>query len=193
MTRRALAIVLSLAALSSAQSQTATASRTRELASLFSKEKHVVKEKRGVRVEKYKNVVAVPVVPANPATLSGIYRDLNFDFVIRLQVSPDGKVTGTGVDPFDSNSRIARSYRLVDSRVDGALLTATKVYRDGKRERIEGIFIERTSYDSPEDRGTTVFGLGVVSQSMQIDGNNIDRLFYERAAGQMAQGNTGNF
>jgi hypothetical protein len=72
-------------------------------------------------------------------------------------------------------------------------LTATKVYRDGKRERIEGIFIERTSYDSPEDRGTTVFGLGVVSQSMQIDGNNIDRLFYERAAGQMAQGNTGNF
>lgn len=196
MNRYALATIAILSAVPQAplHSQTASASRrTHELASLFSKEKHVVKEKHGVRVEKYKNVVASPVVPANPATFSGTYRDLNFDFVIRLQVSPDGTVTGTGIDPIDHESRISRPYSLTGAKIDGALLTATKVYRDGKRERLEGIFIERTSYESPEDRGTTVFGLGVISRSMQIDGNTIDRLFYERTAGQVAQGNTGSF
>ena len=168
-----------------------TSRRTHELASLFSKQKHVIKEKRGIRLEKYKNVVAEPVVGANPATLSGTYRDLDFGFVLRLSILRDGSVTGTGVDPFDSDSRIARSFNLT-GRIDGALLNAVKVYRDGKREQLEGVFIKRTSYQSPEDLGTTTFGLGVVSRSMQIDGNTIDRLFYERASGQMAQGNTGN-
>lgn len=196
MTRYLLATLSLVSAVIAAplHSQTPSASRrTHELASLFSKEKHVVKEKHGVRLEKYKNVVASPVVPANPVTFSGTYRDLSFDFVIRLQISPDGTVTGTGTDPIDRGARIARQFTLVAGRIDGALVTATKAYRDGQRERFEGIFIERTSYESPEDRGTTVFGLGVVSRSMQIDGNTIDRLFYERASGQMAQGHAGSF
>ena len=196
MNRHTLAAIALISAITAPtlHSQTASASRrTHELASLFSKQKHVVKEKRGVRVEKYKNVVASPVVPANPATLSGTYRDLDFDFVIRLRVSPDGTIAGTGIDPVDHDSRISKPYTLVDGKVDGALLTAIKVYRDGKRERLEGIFIERTTFDSPEDRGTTTFGLGVVAGSVQIDGTIIDRLFYERAAGQMARRNTGDF
>jgi hypothetical protein len=51
--------------------------------------------------------------------------------------------------------------------------------------------MDRTSFESPADKGVTVFGLGVIAKPMQIGGNNVDRLFYERASGEMAQGDTG--
>jgi hypothetical protein len=185
--------VLAAAAPCTSRAQTpSAASRTREIAQAFSKSKHTVKEKRGVRVEKYKNVVAEPVIASNPASYSGTYRSLDFDFIIRLQVAGNGSVQGSGIDPLDSESHIARPFTLENGKVDGALFTATKVYRDGKRERIEGVFIERTSHDSPNDPGVKTFGLGVLAKAMQIDGNTIDRLFYERASGQMAAGHTGN-
>ena len=186
--------VFTIAAPLAAQSQTAsTSSRTQELAALFSKHKHVVKEKRGVRLEKYKNVVAEPVVASNPASFSGTYRSLDFDFVMTLRVAANGSVEGSGTDPLDFDSRIGRPFTLENGKVAGALFTATKVYRNGKRHRIEGVFIERTSYDSPEDRGVKVFGLGVLTKPMQIGGNTLDRLFYERASGQMATGNTRHY
>lgn len=188
-------IALLVANPSPAQSQkpvTSVSQRTTELAALFSKNKHVVKEKRGVRMEKYKKVVAKPVIAANPATYSGTYRDLSFDFVLRLRVAGNGNVEGSGEDPIDSDAQVSRRFALVDGKIQGALLTATKLFPNGRRERIEGVFIERTSFDSPSDRGVTVFGLGVVSKPMQIGGNDIDRLFYERASGQMAQGYTGH-
>src|SRR5215212_12284989 len=104
MTRHILAtfVALSAAIASPAHSQKATASvsqRTMELAALFSKSKHAIKEKRGVRVEKYKNVVAEPVVAANPSSYSGTYRDISFDFVLRLSVAGNGLVEGSGEDP----------------------------------------------------------------------------------------------
>src|SRR4029079_5428108 len=169
-----------------APAQTPSAStRAREIARLFSKSKHSVKEKRGVRIEKYKNVTAEPVVASNPETYSGTYRSVDWDFVIRLQVAGNGSVEGAGADPLDFDSHIARPFTLESGKVDGARFTATKVFRDGKRERIEGVFIERTSHDSPNDPGTKAFGLGVLTKAMQIDGNTIDRLFYERATGQV--------
>jgi len=175
-----------------AQTQSASASsRTRQIAALFAKSKHVVKEKRGVRVEKYKRVSVEPVIAANPAIFSGAYRTSDADYVIRLRIESDGNVEGSGTDPLDFDSRISRPFTLVDGRVRGALLTATKLYRDGKREPVEGVFMERTSFDSPQDPGIKTFGLGVLTKPMQIGGNIIDRLFYERAAGEMAQGDTG--
>ena len=195
MNRSLLAIiaVFSTIAPSVIPAQSASASsRTREIAALFSKHKHVVKEKRGVRTEKYKNVSAEPLIAANPTILSGTYRAFDAHFVMQLSVSADGIVKGSGTDLVDYDSRISRSFTLVDGRVRGALLTAAKHYRDGKRESFEGVFMERTSFESPQDPGTKAFGLGVLTRPMQIGGNTIDRLFYERAAGEMAQGNTGN-
>lgn len=195
MNRSLLAIiaVFSTIAPSVIPAQSASASsRTREIAALFSKNKHVVKEKRGVRTEKYKNVSAEPLIAANPTILSGTYRAFDAHFVMQLSVSADGIVKGSGTDLVDYDSRISRSFTLVDGRVRGALLTAAKLYRDGKRESFEGVFMERTSFESPQDPGTKLFGLGVLTRPMQIGGNTIDRLFYERAAGEMAQGNTGN-
>jgi hypothetical protein len=39
--------------------------------------------------------------------------------------------------------------------------------------------MNRTSFDSPADKGFTVFGLGVIGKHIQWAGNTIDRLFYE--------------
>jgi hypothetical protein len=173
--------------------QTAAASaRTREIAARFSKEKHVIKEKHGVRLEKYVKVVAEPKAAANPSTYSGTYRDLSFDFILRLRVTTDGKVEGSGEDPIGYEPNIARSFTLAGGKVNGALLTATKIYRDGKRENLEGIFMKRITIDAPNERETSVFGLGVLTKPMQIGGNIIDRLFYERSSNAVAQGNTGN-
>ncbi len=93
---------------SAAHSQTASA-RTREIAALFSKEKHAIKQKHGVRTEKYVKVVAEPQAAANPSTYSGTYRDFSFDFVIRLRVSSDGTVEGSGEDPVEYASNVSRS------------------------------------------------------------------------------------
>jgi len=100
-------------ALSSASAQT----RTQAIAASFTKSKHVVKEKRGVRIEKYKR--------------------------------------------------------------DGALLTATQVYANGTQNRFEGAFMNRTSFDSPADKGFTTFGLGVIGKEIVLGGNTINRFFYE--------------
>ena len=56
-------------AISSAQEPTSSATvqtRTRAIAASFNKSKHVVKEKRGVRMEKYKRVESEPAVKASP-------------------------------------------------------------------------------------------------------------------------------
>jgi hypothetical protein len=167
-------------------------SRAREIAALFSKNKHVVKEKRGARIEKYKKIYVEPLIAKDPSNYSGSYRAFNSDFVMRLSVSTSGLVEGSGTDAVDFGSSVSRPFVLTDGKVDRGVLTATKVYRDGRRERIEGGFMDRTSFESPADKGVTVFGLGVIAKPMQIGGNNVDRLFYERASGEMAQGDTGN-
>ena len=115
MTRNILATlaILAVAAPCTSRAQTpAAANRTREIAALFSKHKHTVKEKRGVRMEKYKNVAAEPVVASNPASYSGTYRSLDYDFTMRLRVAGNGSIEGSGTDPLDSESHIARPFTL---------------------------------------------------------------------------------
>ena len=70
-------------------------------------------------------------------------------------------------------------FELKDATRAGALLTATKVYRDGTVERFEGVFLNRTERTSPTDSGTTTFGLGVVLDTpLEINGNTFDKLFF---------------
>jgi len=59
------------------------------------------------------------------------------------------------------------------------LLTATKVFGDGSSDPLEGVFINRTVFESPTDKGVTTFGLGVVGKQFQMDGMTIDKVFYE--------------
>jgi hypothetical protein len=157
----------------------ATDSRTRAIVASFNKSKHVVKEKHGVRKEKYLDVRSAPVVKQNPADYSGEYEEAGLGFSLRLRVDRDGKVEGTGYEPLNGDSGVSRSFRLRDGQIRDALITATKVYPNGASEPFEGVFINKTVFESPTDKGVTAFGLGVVGKGFQVGGLNIDRIFYQ--------------
>ena len=175
----AASVLCASAATSQQSGVTATDSRTRAIVASFNKSKHVVKEKRGVRKEKYLDVRSEPVVKQNPAEYSGVYEDPGLGFSMRLRVDNAGRVDGSGYEPLDGHSGVARSFSLRDARINGALFTGTKVYGDGSTEPVEGVFINKVVFESPTDKGRTAFGLGVVGKGFQIDGQTFERIFYQ--------------
>ena len=170
--------VLATTALSQQQSAAASGdARTQAIVASFNKSKHVIKEKRGVRTEKYLEVRSAPVAKLNPADYSGTY-EASEGLRLRLRVDANGHVDGTGSEPLDDGGTVQRTYSLRNGAINGALLKATKVYADGTWAPLEGVFINRTRFESPTDKGETTFGLGVVGQ-FHIGGNDLDRVFYE--------------
>jgi hypothetical protein len=172
----ALLVVLCLVAagVGAARRQDAGA-RARELAAYFNKDKHKVKEKRGIRTEVFLEVRGEPVFKKEAAAYSGDYES-EPDYPLTLRVSADGKVEGDGSEPGNGG---ARRFTLQDARVSGALLTGTKVYEDRTTERFEGVFINRTERHSLDDASVNTFGLGVVFDPPKVgEGFVITRLFY---------------
>lgn len=157
----------------------ATQTRTRAIVASFNKSKHVVKEKRGVRTEKYKEVRSEPVVKTNPQDYSGTYEVPDIGFAIQLRVDRNGNVEGTGYEPVGPDLTVQRRFTLRNGKIEGALLTATQVYANGTQDRFEGVFMNRTSYDSSTDKGTTEFGLGVVGKDVRVTGLTINKFFYQ--------------
>src|SRR5215212_3584505 len=128
--RLSVGIVLSLLSVGSvlpAQSGPGdAASKTRAIAASFSKFKNVSKTRRGVTRQKYKKVESEPVVKANPAEYSGTYEVPDLDFALNLSADNKGVVTGSGYEPLAES--VKRAFTLRNGKMDGALLTATKVY-----------------------------------------------------------------
>ena len=164
-------IVLLIACGVSAAQQGSGQRRAQELATAFNKFKHVAKEKHGVRMEKYKDVRSEPAVKQNIADYSGVYEVSELGYVINIQAGSNG-VQAIGNDK-------GRTFRLENARIDGALLTASKVYQDGTSEKFEGVFLNRTDRNSPTDPGDTIFGLGVVLNTpFESNGLTYEKLFY---------------
>jgi hypothetical protein len=153
--------------------------RTQTIVASFNKSKHLVKEKYGVRKEKYLDVRSVPAVKQNPADYSGSYEVSDLRFSLELRVDATGRVEGTGYEPLNDDASVSRRFSLKDGRMTGALLRAKKVYGNGSSEPFEGVFINKTVFESPTDKGVTAFGLGVVVKQFQVGGLNLDRLFYQ--------------
>lgn len=154
--------------------------RAQELATSFNKSKHGVKEKHGVRVEKFKEVRNELVVKADAREYSGIYEaSFGLECSIKIMVGADGKIEVAGSEPGGSS---IRRFTLRDAKIVGGLLTGTKVYEDGSTENFEGVFINRTERDSPTATGNTSFGLGVVYDPPKTNDNgfSMSRLFYEK-------------
>jgi hypothetical protein len=161
----------------SAFAQESSSERKSEIVASFNKEKHAVKEKHGVRVEKYKKVVSEPANKPNIRDYSGSYEVEGFGHRINIQVGNDGSVNATGTEPTNGGTR---SFRLEGAKIANAMLTATKVYDDGSTEKFEGVFLNRTDYISLTDPGVRTFGLGViVNNPVEVNGNTLDRLFYQ--------------
>ena len=156
-----------------------TQSRTQEIVASFNKTKHKVVEVYGIKKEKYKRVVSEPAIKQNIRDYSGVYEASEMGYLINIQVGSDGKLNATGSEPANGDTRQMRSFRLEGARISGAMLTATKVYDDGATEKFEGVFINRTDFLSPTDKGMRSFGLGVVSNSFEFAGVTFDKLFYQ--------------
>ena len=172
----AILIPLVTASLPMQAQNVASSVRSAELAAQFNKNKHVVKVKRGNAFEKYKDVSAEPAFRSNPASYSGTYEG-DFGFTLRLKAEPNGRVEGSGEEPL-GETNVRRTFVLRDARIDGSLIVGAS----GDDTHSTAVFINRTTRESPTDRGLTRFGLGVISQPKQVSGQTIERLFYERTS-----------
>lgn len=181
--RRVLAVVL-LAGLCLCVSDAATRQgsqaerRAAELAAIFSKSKHEVREKKGRRVEKFKEVKSEPAV-LDAAAYAGEYVT-GEGCGVTVRFAAGGALDVGGCEPGEGGNRW---FTLKDARLEGALLTGTKVYADGAIEKFEGLFINRTDRDSPTDAGTTTFGLGVYLDPPRTTHNGhltMSRIFYQK-------------
>jgi hypothetical protein len=165
--------LLAACAVTAFSQQLSSQARAQAIAQAFTKHKHAVKEKYGVRVEKYKDVKSEPAVNQNTGDYSGTYEVSGADFVITIQAGSDGRVGGNG-------SENGRVFKLENARIEAALLTASKVYQNGAREKFEGVFLKRTDRNSPTDAGVSTFGLGVLLDTpIELNGNTFEKLFYE--------------
>ena len=157
--------------------QASSSQRRNEIVASFNKEKHLAKEKYGVRVEKYKKVVSEPAMKQNLRDYSGSYEAEGLEYRITLQVGSDGAVQANGSE---TTNGATRSFRLQGAKIANAMLTATKVYDDGSRDKFEGVFLNRTDFTSPNDPGVKLFGLGVIVRNpVEIHGVALDKLFYQ--------------
>ena len=149
---------IALLLLSCATLQLSSQSTAQEIAASFTKHKHVIKEKRGVRAEKYKDVQSEPTVRQNLSDYSGVYES-DVGYVITVEVTGDGRVRAT-----------SNNVELANARIERGVLTA-----DG----FVGAFLTRTDRDSPTGPGIVTYGLGVILTSpVEFAGNTYDRLFY---------------
>jgi hypothetical protein len=168
-----MALVISCGAYVASQ-QLSSQMRARELAASFSKHKDV--EKYGIR--KYKDVRSEPLLKQNTRDYSGSYEVKDLGFVIKIEVGSDGQVQASG---YENRQQLSRTFKLENARIDGALLSGTKVYQDGTAEKLEGVFLTRTDRETPTSAGVTVSGLGVVlTTPFEINGQTYDKLFYSR-------------
>ena len=152
--------------------QVSSQTRAQTLAAAFTKHKQGVKEKYGVRMEKYKDVRSEPLIRQNLADYSGVYELSDLGYVINVQVGSDGRIQANGSDK-------TRTFTLENARIEGAVLTASKVYQDGAMEKFEGVFLSRTDRNSPTDPGVTILGLGVIPTTpVEAHGLTYDKLFY---------------
>lgn len=137
------------------------------------KYKNKQKSKNGVdvSVETYLDLKHVPVVKA-PAGYSGRYADEYGGFSLDLKVASDGAAEGRGVDTANGDVNASKmSFTLKNARVNGAVLTADKVFANGTTERLEAVFVNRTTATGKNEKEIatrdTQFGLGFVQKNEQ--------------------------
>ncbi len=157
-------LVLSIGLSDAVFAQTAE-QKTQNLTAELSKTKHKKKEKKGFSFEKYIDIKSEAVVKNSVQNYAGVYESPDANYRIELRVAADGKVEGSGYDS-DFNSSLKQNFTLKDARIEGALLTATKVYADGETKKLEAVFNNRTVIEgkNPNEINSreTKYGLGFI-------------------------------
>ncbi len=157
--------------------------RTQEIIASFSKTKYEAKEKFGIRKERYKEMRSEPVVKKDINGYSGLYEVPGLGYTLQIKVMGNGKIEASGYEFKDNDTANVRKFVLKDTKLEGALLTAIKVYDDNSTEKFEGVFINLIDIEgkSPNqiERRSITFGLGVTGVQTEKDGLKFDKLFYQ--------------
>ena len=152
-----------------------TGRRAQELVAALDKNKYKSKEKKGIKVEVYVDIKNEAVVKSDPSEYSGTYADEMGLDRLELRVSADGRVDGKGVESESEQKPL--QYTLRDARVDGALLSGTRVFADGRTDKFEAVFVNQTRKSgtnaSKIDTEEKMFGLGYI----ETDGEWTSRVF----------------
>jgi hypothetical protein len=108
-----------------------------------------------------------PVARQNLRDYAGRYVGIEDDYVIEVRVGQDGKLAITSREG-------ERTATLSDISLDGANLSATKTYADGKRASFSATFADRVL------NGERAFGLLVEKLWIELPGLTVTRMFYRR-------------
>ena len=151
--------------------------RTRELVAALDKTKYKKKEKANISIEVFVDIKNEAAVRSDPTEYSGSYD--SEDYRMTLSVSKDGSATGEGYDLVGDNAR-RMNFTLRDARIQGALLTGTKLYDGRAPQPFEGVFTNRTVSTGKNvnqiDSRETLFGIGFI----QTNSSWTNRVFLER-------------
>src|SRR6185369_1722977 len=157
-------------------------SKTDELIAALAKTKYKKKEKKNISIEIYVDVKSEAIVKNDVREYSGVYEAESNDYRLELRVSADGKVEGNGYDSWFNDSK-KQNFTLKDARIEGALLTATKVFEDGETGKLEAVFNNRTvtqgkNPNEIESRDTK-YGVSFIQSFSDGMNNGMSRVFLE--------------
>jgi hypothetical protein len=108
------------------------------------------------------------VARQNVRDYAGRYVGIEDDYVIEVRVGDDGKLAITSREG-------DRTATLSDIKLDGANLSATKIYANGKRASFSATFADRVL------NGERAFGLLVRNLWIELPGMTATQIFYRRA------------
>lgn len=172
-----IALILSIIFNASVFAQNAE-QKTQSLIAALGKTKYKKKEKQNVSVEIYVNIKSEAVVKNRVEDYAGVYESSESGYRIELRVAADGTVEGSGYDAAFDNSQ-KRNFTLQNARIEGALLTAVKVFADGETKKLEAVFNNRTitTGKNPDEINSreTQYGLGFIDSR----GTMTNRVFLE--------------
>ena len=156
--------------------------KTQDLIAALGKTKYKKKEKNGISVEVYVDVKSEAIVKNNVRDYAGVYESSAGDYRLELHFSADGRVEGEGFDANFTNGQ-KREFTLRNGRIEGALLTATKVYAGGMTEKLEAVFNNRRVIEGRNpnriNSSETKYGLGFIDAFGDTDGTLTNRVFLE--------------
>jgi hypothetical protein len=115
--------------------------------------------------KKFKEKRFEPVTRPQLKDYEGKYVGIESSYFIEMLVASDGKLAVTSYEG-------ERQAVLRDIRIEGPILTATKVYTDGATEDFSGVFANRIL------NGKSAFGIIVDNVDVRLEGLTLTSLFY---------------
>ena len=107
------------------------------------------------------------VVKGSLKDYEGTYTGIDPTYVIEVRVRADGNLK---MSSLEDNQKVT----IENIGLEGAHLTATKIYMDGHTERFDGTFVNRIL------NGVSAFGILVDGMNLKIEGLSLSRVFYRR-------------